>query len=83
MKQKRNQRKQIFRYARFVAKATGLGVTVVAISIFMLQYLPMYLKIGTRELIGFIIICLLWALDIVLTTLDDFKKLGKEIDENH
>jgi hypothetical protein len=43
MKQKRNP---ILGYTRLIAKVTGLVATLTAIFIFMLQYLPTYLKIG-------------------------------------
>jgi hypothetical protein len=80
MQQKQKHKyEQAFKYARYIAKITGLVVTLVAIFIFMLQYLPTYLGIGKGALIGFIIVSILWACDILWSTLYDLKKLGKKI----
>ena len=81
MQQKQKDKyKQVFGYARYIAKITGLVATLVAIFIFMLQYLPTYLGIGRGALIGFIIVSILWACDILWSTLRDLKKLGEKID---
>jgi hypothetical protein len=81
MKQKQ-KRNPILGYTRLIAKVTGLVATLTAIFIFMLQYLPTYLKIGRGWLIGFIIVSILWAWDILWSTLKDLKELGEEIDKN-
>lgn len=78
MRQKYNQ---AFRYARLIAKPTGLVFALVGILMFMLQYLSTYT--GTFPgLVIFIIGSLLWALDTLWGTLDDWKKLGREIKEH-
>ncbi|MBI2850187.1 MAG: hypothetical protein HYX80_03985 [Chloroflexi bacterium] len=75
----REKLRQLFRYTRLIAKATGLTFTLLGVLIFMLQFLP---KGMGSVLIIFIIGASLWALDTLWSTLDDWKKLGNEIIEH-
>jgi hypothetical protein len=72
-------RKQIFNYARLIAKSAGLIFALVGILLFMIQFIPEYWGPG---LVVFMIGGFLWSLDTLWSTLDSWLELSRKITDN-
>ena len=67
---------QGFRYFRLIAKSAGLILVLVSILTFLVRSLTTYAeKIG---LVIFVIGSLLWILDTILSTIEDWSGIRKE-----
>ncbi len=76
----REKDSQGFRYFRLIAKSAGLILVLVGVLVFLVHHLTTYAeKIG---LVIFVIGSLLWILDTILSTIEDWADIRKEIKEH-
>ena len=79
----REKYKQFYRYARLVVKPVGLIFTLVAIALVGVQILQALGETATKGwLVLFFVGFGFWALDSVLSTLEDWDKRSDEIEKS-
>jgi len=79
----REKYNQLYRYTRLVVKPVGIIFTLIAITLVGAQILgAVGGTVGTAWLVLFFIGFGFWALDSVLSALEDWNKISEEIKEH-